>query len=159
MPGKTKRRGELVERNESLNLEKRKFPRLKENIFILYSSPLSSSDEFKAITCDISAGGIMFETERNIFKDSELKLEIYQPANRYKNIIFSISVLAKVIWMKEIERDNFEQGENIYRIGIEFLELKEEDRQRVAKFISQRAMVGHPYSPSHKPEGNGWASL
>jgi len=124
-------------RNELLGLEKRKFPRLKENMFILCSLPLSSSDEFKAITCDIGGGGLMFETERNISRESKLELELYQPIICSKNIIFSIPVLAKVVWKKEIEKDNFEQGENRYRIGIEFLEIKEEDRKRITKYVEE----------------------
>jgi c-di-GMP-binding flagellar brake protein YcgR len=119
------------------DLERRKFSRLKDNIFILGSLKSSPTEEFKAITNNISADGIMFETERNISKDSELELEIYQPVNRHKDIIFSIPVLARVIWVEELKKDNFEQGENIYRIGIEFSEIKEEDRQRVAKFINE----------------------
>ncbi|MDP2831314.1 MAG: PilZ domain-containing protein, partial [Candidatus Omnitrophota bacterium] len=94
------------------NLEKRRFPRIKENIFIFGKLRSTPSEEFKAIIQNISTGGLMFKTERDISGESELELEIYQPANRYNNIIFSISVLGKIIWMKEIEKDNFEQGEN-----------------------------------------------
>lgn len=124
-------------RNEFLGLEKRKFPRLKDNIFVFCRLGPTSSDEFKAITCDISGGGLMFETERDIPKESKLELEIYQPGNRDKTIFFSIHSLARVAWIKRLEKENLEQGENKYRMGIEFLEIKQEDRQRVAKFISE----------------------
>lgn len=119
------------------NLERRKSPRLKENIFILGNLRSSPTEEFKAIIKDISIGGLMFELERDIPKESKLELEIYQPGNRDKTIFFSIHSLARVAWIKRLERENLEQGENKYRMGIEFLEIKQEDRQRVAKFISE----------------------
>ena len=125
-----------MERDKSSSSERRKYPRLKDNIFIL-GNLRSGSEEFKAFTRDINVGGLMFETERDISEESELELEIYQPANRQKNIIFSIPVLAKMVWKREIEKENFEQGENRYRIGIEFLELKEEDRGRIAKYVEE----------------------
>lgn len=125
-----------MERNKSSSSERRKYPRLKDNVFIFGNLTSSSTEEFKVITRDISAGGLMFELERDIPKESELELEIYQPGNRDKTIFFSIHSLARVAWIKRLE-GNLEQGENKYRMGIEFLEIKQEDRQRVAKFISE----------------------
>ena len=87
-----------MEINDISALEKRKFTRVKENIFILCSFPLSSFDEFKAITCDISTGGLMFETEREVLSKDELKLEIYQPTTSSKNVIFSIAAWQDVIF-------------------------------------------------------------
>lgn len=117
------------------NLERRRFSRLKDNIFIFGNLRLSPIEEFKALTKDISAGGLMLETERDISEESELELQIYQPMDSDKRVIFSILVLTKVKWIRQIEKDNFEQGENKYRVGIEFLELKEEDRERIAKYV------------------------
>lgn len=119
-------------------LEKRKFPRLKDSIFILGKLRSSPTEEFKAFTEDISAGGLMFGNERDISEEEQLELEIYQPMNCDKRKILSIPVLAKVIWIRQIEKDNFEAGENKYKIGIEFSETKEEDRQRIAKYIEER---------------------
>ncbi len=119
------------------DLERRKFTRLRDNIFIwgnLKSDPIR---EFKAFTEDISAGGLMFETERDISKDKELEFQIYQPVLRRKRIIFSIPVLAKIIWTRKIDKDKFEEGENKYRVGIKFLEIGEENRQRIAKYIDE----------------------
>jgi c-di-GMP-binding flagellar brake protein YcgR len=119
------------------NLERRRFPRLKENIFIFGKLKLTPIEEFKAITQNISAGGLMFETERDIPQDSELELEIYQPMDRDKRVIFSILVWPKIIWIQKIEKEKFEQGENRCRIGIEFSEIKEEDKQRIARYVKE----------------------
>ncbi|MBI5555838.1 MAG: PilZ domain-containing protein [Elusimicrobia bacterium] len=124
-----------------LEAEKRKFPRLTDNIFIrgnLNSNPVT---EFKAFTENMGVGGLMFETEREIARDNELELEIYQPVNLHKNIIFSISLLAKVVWIKEFNKENFEPGENKYRIGMEFTEIKEEDRKRIIKHLERMTLV------------------
>ena len=92
---------------------------------------------FKAFTKNIGAGGLMFETERNIIeKDNKLEMEIYQPLKSDKTIVYSMSVLANVIWTKKIEKENFENGENKYQVGVEFLEIREQDRQRIIKYVN-----------------------
>lgn len=119
------------------DLERRKSPRLKSNIFIhgcLRANPIK---ELKAFTNDISAGGLMFETERDIPQDSNLELELYQPMNRARRIIFFLPVLVKVIWTKGIEKDEFEKGENKYKIGVQFTEIKEGDREIIAKYVEE----------------------
>ena len=124
-----------MERESLPDLERRRYLRLKDNILIfgnLMSSPLG---KFKAFTNDISAGGLMFESERGISKERELELEIYQPTDRHKYMLFSITVLAKIIWIRKIAKENFDPGENKYRIGMEFSKIKDEDRQRIAKYV------------------------
>ncbi len=116
--------------------ERRKFPRVEDNIFILGSLKANHAAGFKAFTRDISGGGLMFETDRNIPAGSELELEIYQPSNSGKRIIFSVHVIAKVAWIKGIAKDAFEEGENRYQVGVEFSEIKEEDRQRIVNFVN-----------------------
>lgn len=122
---------------KALDIKKRRFPRIKDNIFILYHLSSCPDRRFKAITGDISAGGLMFETERNIPKGSKVCMEIDQPIDCDKTMIFCIPVLAKVIWVRKIDKDNFETGENRYKAGIEFLEIKEEDRKRIAKYAEE----------------------
>ena len=119
------------------NLEKRRFSRLKDNIFIFGNLRLNPIEEFKALTKDISAGGLMLETERDISEESELELQIYQPMDSDKRVIFSIPVLGKVKWTTKIEKNNFEDGENKYRVGIEFSEIKEDDRQKIIKYVEK----------------------
>ena len=78
----------------------------------------------------------MFDTERNIFKENdELELEIYQPLNRDKTKVFCIPVSAKVMWIKKTEKEQFKNGENTYRIGIRFLEIQEQDRQKIIEYV------------------------
>ena len=121
-------------------LEKRKISRLEDNVFISTDSSPSSTGEFKAVTQNIGVGGLMFETEEEISVGKELKFEIYQPTKSSKDIIFSLPVLAKVVWVKRIKKDHFEQGENRYMTGVEFMEIREEDRQRIAEYLEDNCI-------------------
>lgn len=129
-----------MEEDKFLGSERRKCRRLKDNVFIFGNLTSSSTEEFKAFTRNISAGGLMFDTEKDIPQDARLGLEIYQPRDRRKTVIFSTSVLARVVWERKIEKDNFEETENKYRIGIEFLEIKEEDRKRIAMYVEEHPL-------------------
>ena len=126
-----------MEKSGFPNLERRKYPRHKDNILILCSLKTSPNVKFKVFTCNISADGLSFETERNILKGNKLELELYQPVNYYKNMIFCMPVLAEVVWVKKIEKDNFEEGENKYKVGVKFLEIKEEDKGKIAEYVLQ----------------------
>jgi len=133
-----------LETKNSNNLERRTFHRIENNIFIFanLSTPtnklsMAVTGVFKAFTKNIGAGGLMFETERNIIeKDNKLEMEIYQPLKSDKTIVYSMSVLANVIWTKKIEKEHFENGENKYQVGVEFLEIREQDRQRIIKYVN-----------------------
>lgn len=127
-----------MEKEISPGLERRRYPRLQDNVFVFGALKSNSCGEFKAFTKDISAGGLMFEAERDIPKESELELEIYQPTGRCNDMFFSISVLVKVIWVSRIEKDNFEEGENRFRIGVKFLEIEKEDRKRINRYIEEK---------------------
>lgn len=126
-----------MEGNKSWSSERRKYPRLKDNVFIFGDLTSNPTEEFKAFTEDISAGGLMFETERDIPQDTRLDLEIYQPRDGRKSMIFSIPALARVVWIREIEKNNFEDGENKYRVGIEFSQIKEENKQKIIKYVEK----------------------
>lgn len=125
-------------REDSLDgFKKRKFSRVKEDIFIFQHLKSGNPDKFMAITRDIGGGGLMFETERSILQGEILDFEIYQPIDPRKIIFFSIFAKAKVIWIRKIDKDNFEKGENKYRVGVEFSEINGEDRKRVDTYVKK----------------------
>jgi c-di-GMP-binding flagellar brake protein YcgR len=118
-------------------VERRRYKRIKDNLYASCFVRPNSNTKFKAVTCNISPGGLMFESEGNIAKGSELKIDIHQPVDSDKKMIFSIPVKAKVIWTKKIDKIHFERGENRYKIGIKFLRIKEKDRKRIAGYIEK----------------------
>ena len=127
----------MIKEDSHNGLKERKFSRVKENIFILQHLKSGNPDKFMAITCDIGGGGLMFETERSILQGETLDFEIYQPIDPRKIIFFSILAKAKVIWSRKIDKDNFGEGENKYRVGVEFLEINGEDRKRVDTYVKK----------------------
>lgn len=119
--------------------ERRKYPRLKDNIFISYRL---KSKIFKAISQDISGGGLMFEADRKIPLGADLELEIYQPANSFKTLIFVIPVLVKVTWRKKIKYGFLEMGENEYKVGVSFSRMSEDNRKRIIKYVTDNKKQG-----------------
>lgn len=120
--------------DEVLRVERRKFPRIKDNIFILGNSSLRPKEKFKVFTKNICAGGLNFETDRSISQGEILDIDLYQPVDCLKNVIFSISANVKVIWTAEISESHFDE-ENRYEVGAQFVEIDDEDRRRIAKYV------------------------
>lgn len=129
-----------IERHPAL--ERRKFPRIKDDVLVLGSlkrnhapAGIKQGKEFKAIVSNISAGGLELETEINIPLTSRLNLEILQPIKRDKSMIFSICATAVSVWIREIKSGYHGEGANRYRVGIRFIEIKEGDRQMIARCV------------------------
>lgn len=113
--------------------ERRDFPRAADNIFISYRS--NSARLFKAITEDVGGGGLMFESERKIPVGTTLDMEICQPVNSFKTLIYVIPVAVKVVWTRRIKYDFLEMGENEYRIGVSFLKIAGGDRKKIIDYV------------------------
>lgn len=124
--------------DEWSDLERRKFPRVKENTFMLYSLDAEPYTEFKAIVCDISVSGLKFATEINIVPQTKLTLELFQPFGRDKTTILSIPIKAETVWIRKIIKEKTcYEGENIYEVGIGVMEIKEEDRCRITQYVEE----------------------
>lgn len=118
--------------------ERRKFPRLGIPQLVLYR--LETNDPFvmfKTISRNISGQGLMFETDKPLFMGSRLPLEIYQPSVKYKDLIFLVACLAKVIWINRKEGANGLAGDNKYQIGVEFVKMEEEDKDRIIEHVER----------------------
>lgn len=118
--------------------ERRRFPRIKIPLFVFYKL---ETDEpyvsFKAISQNIGGQGLMFETEKSIPLGSKLYLEMYQPSLKYKDLMFLIAAKTKVVWVDKKEDVNKEEGVNKYQIGVEFVEIEKEDRNRVIEYVER----------------------
>ncbi|MDD5773799.1 MAG: PilZ domain-containing protein [bacterium] len=129
---------------ENKNFENRRDQRSGKNLFIFYKLKSDTPDKSMAITCNISGNGLMFETERDIFKDEIIDLEIYQPFNQCKSIYLSIPVKSKVAWIEKICKNNFHEGENKFKVGMEFIEINKEDRKKIVKYIEKNNSYKRP---------------
>ncbi|MFH1245778.1 MAG: PilZ domain-containing protein [Candidatus Omnitrophota bacterium] len=121
--------------NSRICLEKRETLRFNDFIFISYHLTDKPLEEYKAVTKNISCKGLMFELEKKVQPGTCLEFALYQPINQFKTIIFVIHTLARVVWMQKIKLDFFEGGENRYRMGIEFIRLKDSDREMIQQYV------------------------
>ena len=78
-------------------------------------------------TVNISEGGICFVSKRSLATDSQIKIELELPKNKK-----TIHVKARVAWIKEIGRLPG-QAVNKYKVGLEFIGLKDKDRKILSK--------------------------
>ncbi len=118
--------------------ERRRFPRLEIPLLIFYQ--LETEDIFvqhKAISRNMGGQGLMFETVKPIPVGSILELEIYQPSVRYKDLFFLVSTQAKVIWMNKKEDVSVKAGDNKYQIGVKFVEIEKEDKNRIIEYAER----------------------
>ena len=120
------------------SLEKRKFFRVREDMLMLYSLAADPYTEFKAIVCDISAGGLRFATEMSIVPQTKLILEVFHALSYDKTTIFSIPVKAQTVWIRKIIKEKpCCEGENFYEVGAKVVEIREEDRRRIAQYAEE----------------------
>ena len=118
--------------------ERMKFPRLGIPLFVLYR--LETNDPFvmfKAFSRNINGQGLMFETGKPLSIGSRMLLEIYQPSVKYKDLIFLVACLAKVIWINRKEDVNEMVGDNKYQIGLEFVKMEKEDKDRIIEYVER----------------------
>jgi c-di-GMP-binding flagellar brake protein YcgR len=110
-----------------VGVERRRFPRVKADFGVEYKIKDTNSSLIKAVSVDISEAGIMMKTSEKLDIESLLELKLTLPSP-YGNI----DTLACVVHILENSWD-----ESLpYRCGLEFRELKEEDRERIRKFVS-----------------------
>jgi len=107
--------------------EMRRFRRVGYSMSIEMIFPQNKKES--SHTIDISCGGVCFMSKVQLKTDAqvEIKLEL----SKRKKLI---CVKGRVAWVKNIEQ--FSVG-NIgkYKIGLEFIDLKDEDRKTLSKFI------------------------
>lgn len=111
--------------------DKRKFPRLKVKCDVLVKEQ-NSPNLFTTETENIGAGGICVFLSKALtaFSPVNLKLELNDD---FKT---PLECTGKVVWC--IQNKILHQEKTRFDIGIEFLNIKSEDRERIRKFIQER---------------------
>ena len=103
-------------------VERKRYPHLgAKRGFIFYRSQNKNPAEIKeSLINDITANKLSFDTPDLVKSGVNLECEIYQPLDQRRNIIVPISILAKVVWSREIANsDDF--GSNKYSIVLRFI--------------------------------------
>ncbi|MCM8756760.1 MAG: PilZ domain-containing protein [Candidatus Omnitrophica bacterium] len=110
--------------------ERRKYPRLNTSVEIEYW--VSKEDTFmKTVTKNIGAGGVCIVSEEKIGKDTILFFKIdLSDGKKF------IQAKGKVVWSSEFYSSSLEKI--VYNLGIEFIEISDEDRQRIYDYVIGR---------------------
>lgn len=123
---------------ENFDTERRRFPRLKINITVIYKVDRPShvrvsigEDEVEATTIDLGEGGVAIQTDYDIPLTTVLSIEfmIYKVDDKdnfklYKSIKATGEVHSNVLL-----------GKNKHRLGICFTQIDEEVKSEIADFV------------------------
>jgi len=108
--------------------EKRKFVRLSALVDVVYNKRAATAKEM-SLTRNISQGGICLIAYDELNEQDVLDLKLYLPEDNTP-----IQAIGKVVWVKEFIIGSIEEGKR-FDVGIEFMDIKEEDANRVNKYI------------------------
>ncbi len=92
----------------------------------------------KRFTKNISAGGLMFESDGPLPRQDIFILDIYQPSIQSGQEFISITALAKVKWVTPIDFTKEYEGIDKFKVGMEFLKLDDRDRSTIAKYAQTK---------------------
>ena len=118
----------LKDSNDYYGLERRKYPRI--NALVKYAVIDAENADKASGVRNISAGGIAIFAKEAIAMDTTLSLSISLPDKT------DFGAKAKVVWSEEIK---VSWDEDIkYELGVEFIDIKESDRERILKYVFHR---------------------
>ncbi len=106
--------------------EIRHFPRIPYRIDIEILLPGNQIESSQ--TMDISEGGVCFESGCRLETDAQIQIKLKFPKEKEP-----VCVRARAAWIKAIEKMS-EISANKYRLGLEFINLKNRDKKIISKF-------------------------
>jgi c-di-GMP-binding flagellar brake protein YcgR len=109
-------------------IERRRYIRLKTPIPIIYTIA-DTGKIYRAVTKDISAEGLRFETSAKDLKESsiiEISLELYGANN-------PVHAKGTVVWKKKLSLEDAAP----YDVGIELTEIEEDNKNTFLKFLCE----------------------
>lgn len=125
----------IIMEEEQINYEgqdRRRDPRL-DAVVVTYSYADKNDIGRMCVTKNISAGGICFTVDQKIDVNTELFLKIHLPQQK-SSIIES---KGRVVWSHSMA---FGPDKIVYRnlgydLGVEFIEMDDDDRQRISQYV------------------------
>jgi c-di-GMP-binding flagellar brake protein YcgR len=109
--------------------ESRRFPRMMVSVDIEYNVlKKESSEREKAVTRDISAGGICLIVYEKVDIGSILDLKIH-----FDDTSEPLDVRGKVVWSSHFTVGP--DGRDRYDLGIEFTEVADADREKISQYL------------------------
>jgi len=111
--------------------DKRKFPRLNVKCDVLVKEQ-SSPEVFSTETENIGVGGICVYLDKSLTTYSSVSVKLDLEYNGFA----PIECVGKVVWC--IKNKTLNQDKTRFDVGIEFQNIKPEDRDSIRKFIQAR---------------------
>jgi c-di-GMP-binding flagellar brake protein YcgR len=115
--------------------ERRKFPRLNIGIDVKYSVAKPDSEQSEISMKNISAAGICITVDEDLRLSTVLSLQVFMPGNDAP-----IYTKGRVVWKSEFRIGYGSKPR--YDIGIEFLDIDEEDREKISQYVSKPPQRG-----------------
>lgn len=112
-------------------VERRVFPRVSFNVEVNYKiqSSLKEIPDSMADSKNISEGGVCFVAFERLNPGTILNLRLLLPDS--KQLIY---VTGRVVWVEEFTVGNLNSSK-AYETGIEFVFIREKDRERIKQFV------------------------
>jgi len=111
-----------------MSIEQRRFPRVRTDFGVEFKIKDSDSPPIKAVGVNISEGGIMMRVSEKLAAETLLEVKIVMPPP-----YGTVHTLARLVYILKSRLDEYPA----YGCGVEFIELKEEDRERVRNFVNE----------------------
>jgi len=108
-----------------MNVERRKFARIKTRIPLEYKNLRTKDKDTKGVLAkDISEGGIRFLSSEFLSLANRLVVAINIPTSARQ-----VKAISKIAWIKKLPAGD------MYEVGNQFLEISKEDKQEVARYV------------------------
>ena len=111
--------------------DRRSFPRLAFKVDVQYKSIAQGEQKSSSVVFkNIGSGGVCLEMLEQLEIGTNLELNFFLPESKTP-----IAATGKVIWIKEY----LVSGNNkALDTGIQFIEIKEEDRKKIDQYVTER---------------------
>ena len=117
--------------------DRREFQRISKALQIDYSYLSSDGKEFhkkdgkgKALSANVSWGGIQLLLPEKIAKGNHLSLEVQLEEERSP-----VRVIGEVVWSEEASNEPQPDGSRVFRTGVRFVGFSTEAQDRLIKFL------------------------
>jgi hypothetical protein len=114
--------------------ECRRAPRIRDHIFMLYSSPETGVNAVEAITSNLSATGACIDVDREVRVGAELYIELYAPQDYHKRFLRTMYIKATVVWQKALDAG---RAGNMHRIGLSFATIAKTDQDSIYRYAEE----------------------
>jgi len=114
--------------------ERRQSQRINASLIVKYSIDRRPQAKLNGQTKDLSSGGLGLVVNEKLYEGTFLLLEFELPES--KNIIYA---RAQVAWVKGDYTERNYTGKRIFQTGIQFLNIKPEDKNRLDSYIEKNS--------------------